>query len=286
MTRRQLLSTLPLFGASVPLFAQKVECRLRAGLVAYSMRKQLQSGELTYEALIRMVANLGLTGLDMTVYWFPDTSDAYLASLRRTAYRNGVSLYSVSARVHLCQPTRELQDAQVQNARKWLDVAAKLGAGHLRVFGGPKPKGATDEQAMGWAVEVLKRCAELAESRGLYLGIEDDGGITTTAEPTIELMQRAQSPSVGINLDTGNFPRDGYKQVALCIPYALNVHFKEQIANEAGEKEPADWNRLGGMFARAGYRGYLSLEFEEPEKAAVEVPRYSAELRELVQKYS
>lgn len=286
MTRRQLLSSAPILGLSVPLLAQKTECRLRAGLVAYSMRKELKSGELSYEKLIHMVADLGLTGLDTTVYWFPDTTDQYLAYLRRTAYRNGVSLYSVSARVHLCQPTRELQDAEVQKARNWLQVAEKLGAGHLRIFGGAAPKGASDEQCIGWATEVVKRCAEIAEPKGICLGIEDDGGISTTAEQTIELMKRAQSPVVGINLDTGNFPRDGYKQVAMCLPYALNVHFKEQISNVAGEKEPADWNRLAGMFAQAGYRGYLSLEFEDPDKAAVEVPRYCGELRKLVQKYS
>jgi len=47
---------------------------------------------MSYEVLIRLVSDLGLDGLDTTVYWFPDTSDQYLATLRRTAYKNAVNL--------------------------------------------------------------------------------------------------------------------------------------------------------------------------------------------------
>ena len=241
---------------------------------------------MTYEALIRYVADLGLDGLDTTVYWFPDTSDQYLASLRHTAYKNGVSLYSAAVRVRLCQPTPELQRAEVENAKKWIDVAEKLGAGHMRVFGGAIPKGATEAQAIPWAVEVLKRAAEYAGTKGIVLGVEDDGGLSTTAEPTIEIVKQTDSPWAGINLDTGNFPKNGYAQVALCIPYAVAVHFKAHISTPEGVKEKADWDRLVGMFAKAGYRGYLSIEYEDPATVEATVPGLAAELRNLVRRYS
>lgn len=259
--------------------------RLRAGLVAYSFRTQLANHTMTYESLIRYVADLGLDGLDTTVYWFPDTSDQFLASLRRAAYKNAVSLYSIAARVNLCQATPELRSAEVENAKKWVDVAQKIGATHLRVFGGAIPRGATQEQAIPWAVEVLKRSAEYAGSKGVLLGIEDDGGLSATAEPTVAMVKQADSPWAGINLDTGNFPKDGYAQVAMCIPYAVNVHFKAKISNESGAKEEVDVDRLLGMLVKAGYRGYVSLEYEDndPETG---VPRVAAALLRGVRKLS
>src|SRR5579864_2688252 len=152
MNRRQLFQALPALAAASQLRGQDAgKGHLRAGLVAYSFRKQLEAKSMTYEALIRYVADLGLDGLDTTVYWFPDTSGAFLASLKRTAYKNAVSLYSIAARVRLCQPTAELQRAEVENAKKWIDVAERLGAGHVRVFGGAVPKGATEAQAIPWA---------------------------------------------------------------------------------------------------------------------------------------
>ena len=235
---------------------------------------------MTYETLIRQVSDMGLDGLDTTVYWFPDTSDAYLAGLRRTAYRNAVTLYNIGVRVRLAQATPELQAAEIASIKKWVDVAERIGASHVRVFGGAIPKGATEAQAIGWAVEVLKRGAEYAGSRGIMIGVEDDGGLTTTAEPTVEIVKRTDSPWVGVNLDTGNFPKNGYAQVAMCLPYASSVHFKEKIADENGVKGKADWPRLAGMFAGAGYRGYLSLEYESESEA--EIPRLCAELRSVV----
>jgi L-ribulose-5-phosphate 3-epimerase len=289
LNRRQFvqgLSALGLYGAA-PLPGQKrPDYRLRPGLVAYSFRKQLAAKTMSYETLIRLVSDLGLDGLDTTVYWFTDTSDQYLATLRRTAYKNAVNLYSIAVRIRLAQPTPELQLAEFESLKKWVDVAEKVGATHIRVFGGAIPKGATEAQAIGWAVEVLKRCAEYSGSKGIFIGVEDDGGLTTTAEPTVQIVKQTDSPWAGINLDTGNFPKNGYSQVALCIPYATSVHFKEKIAGEDGTKEKADWDRLIGMFATAGYKGYLSLEYESEGDAETEVPRLTAELRRGIRKYS
>src|SRR5437763_9889446 len=106
MNRRQLLQTVAALGAATQLSAQaKPKCRLHPGLVAYSFRKQLAAKTMSYEDLIRLTSELGLDGLDTTVYWFPDTSDQYLAKLRSTAYKNAVSLYSIGTRIRLAQPT-------------------------------------------------------------------------------------------------------------------------------------------------------------------------------------
>lgn len=286
MNRRHLLQSIAALGAASQLRSQtQSKCHLLPGLVAYSFRKQLGAKTMSYEALIRYVSDLGLDGLDTTVYWFPDTSDQYLATLRRTAYKNAVNLYSIAVRIRLAQPTLELQRSEFESFKNWVDVADKLGATHIRVFGGAVPKGTTEAQAIAWAVEVLKRCADYSGLKGILIGVEDDGGLTTTAEPTVEIVRQTDSPWAGINLDTGNFPKNGYSQVAMCIPYATSVHFKEKIANENGVKEKADWDRLIGMFAATGYRGYLSLEYENGD-AETEVPKLAAALRRGARKYS
>lgn len=280
MNRRQVLQSLVAAAAAAQVRAQSPSrSHLRPGLVAYSYRKPLAAKTMTYETLIRLVSDFGLDGLDTTVYWFPDTSDQYLANLRRTAYKNAVSLYSIAVRIRLAQPTPDLQNAELESFKKWVDVAEKVGATHIRVFGGAIPKGATEAQAIGWAVELLKRCAEYSGNKGIFVGVEDDGGLTTTAEPTVQIVKQTDSPWAGINLDTGNFPKNGYSQVAMCIPYATSVHFKSHIANESGTKEKADWDRLIRMFSTAGYKGYLSLEYENVDDAEAEIPKLAADLR-------
>jgi sugar phosphate isomerase/epimerase len=251
--------------------------------VAYSYRTALAAKTMTYEDVIHLASDWGLDGVDVTVYWFPDTSDQYLAGLRRTAQRSGIQLYNAGARVQLSQPTRELQDAQVENIKKWVDVADKLGSSHVRVFGGAVPKGATQEEALAWAVEVLKRGAEYAGTKGITLGVEDDGGLTATAEPTIAVAKQTESPWAGINADSGNLPKNGYAQFATLLPYATSIHFKTEMTDEDGKHVPADWPRLLNMIAGSGYRGFVGLEYEN-NNAAAEVPGLCAKLRSLIAK--
>ena len=238
MNRRELIKTLPAFAAVASGITAEVKpkhSRLRPGIVAYSFRKDFVKRAMTYDDLIHLASDSGLDGIDTTAYWFPDTSPGFLSGLRTTAYRSSIQLYNLGVRVRLCQPTPELQAAEVETCKKWVDVAERIGAGHVRVFGGAVPKGASEQQAIAWAVEVLKRSAEYAGTKGIILGVEDDGGLTTTAEPTVEIVKQTGSPFAGINLDTGNFPKNGYAQVALCLPYATGVHFKVQISDEKGD---------------------------------------------------
>jgi len=286
MNRRELLTTS--LAAALPLQAQPsaaAKLRFRAGLVAYSYRKELAAKTISYEDVIRRIADWGLDGLDCTVYWFPDTSPQYLASLRRAAFKSGVQIYNAGVRVALAQPTPELREAEVANIRKWVDVADRLGAGHVRVFGGNIPKGATEAQAIAWAAEVLKRGAEYSGSKGIVLGVENDYGLTVEAGPTAAIVKQADTPWAGVNADTGNLRKDGYKALETLLPYVTSVHLKSQVADADGKKQPADWPRLLNILGGAGYKGYVGLEYEGDD-ADREVPRLAAELRNVVRKVS
>jgi len=268
--------------------ASSRRARFRTGLVAYSYRQALQAKTMTYEDLIRIAVETDTDGIDMTVYWMPGTSDDYVLPLRRLAYKNRVEIYSLGTRVRLAQPTADLREAQIVELRKWMDVAQRIGATHIRVFGGSKPEGATLEQAVGFAAETLKRGAEYAGARGIILGVEDDGGITDFAKETIEIVKRADSPWAGMNLDIGNFrPPKVYEQIEMSIPYAVSTHVKTTVAlDDGGGRAPCDWDRVFAMFSNHGFRGYMGLEYEAAEDPAVAVPRHLRRLKELALKYS
>lgn len=274
--------------APQPLRPAPGKARFRTGLVAYSYRLPLESKTMTYEDLIRVAVETGTDGIDMTVYWLPGTSDDYLLPLRRLAYRNRVEIYSIGTRVRLAQPPGALQDKELADLRKWVDVAQKMGATHVRVFGGSKPDGATLEQAIAMAAETLKRGAEYAGARGIILGVEDDGGITEFARETIQIVKGADSPWAGMNLDIGNFrPPDVYGQIDMSIPYAVSTHVKTEVALDDGKtRGPLDWDRVFTMFARQGFRGYMGLEYEGAEDPLVAVPRYLRTLKTMALKYS
>lgn len=264
------------------------KARFRTGLVAYSYREALQAKTMTYEDLIRVAVDTGTDGLDMTVYWLPSTADDYLLSLRRLAYRNRVEIYSIGTRVQLANPAGPLRDKQFAELRQWVDVASKLGASHIRVFGAQRPKDATLEQALDYAGESMRMFAEYSGARGITLGVEDDGGMTEYAKETLEIVKRANSPWAGMTLDTGNFRAPKvHEQIEMSIPYAVNTHIKTTYApDDGGARLPFDLDRIFQMFAKHDYKGYMGLEMEAVPDVATAIPATLRKLKELAIKYS
>lgn len=288
MNRRDLFKAVP---ASIAVFqtrlsAAKARARLRSSICAYSFRTALGKKSMTYADLVHLAVELDADGLDLTNYWFPSDSNDFLLPLKRLAYKEAVEIHSIGMRTDMCQPTPDLRQAQVIEVKKWVDVAERLGAGHMRVFGGKVPKDATEDQAAGWVVEVLKRASEYAATKGVILGIENHGGITEKAERIIQIVKQVDSPWVAMNLDTGNFRTDPWRQIQMCIPYAAHFHMKSQMTNEQGEKVDSDWNRILKMAADGGYRGYCALEYEAKEEPATAVPHLIGELNRICRKYS
>jgi sugar phosphate isomerase/epimerase len=261
--------------------------RIRSALCAYTYREHLASGKMSYEDLVDVAVKHGIDGLDLTVYWLPKTGlDEHLLSLRRKAYLSAIEIPAIAIRSNLCRRDDQQQQMEVAWLSHWIDVANTLGASHIRVFGGTVPEGATEDQAAGWVVEILKRASDYAGKKGVILGLENHGGITLRGERLVAMVTAVDSPWVGINLDTGNFRRDPYREIEMCVPYAVNAQFKTSIHFEDGRTEACDWERVMEMFAAVGYKGYVSLEYEDAEPVETAAPKYLARLRDLSKKYS
>ena len=290
LTRRRFFPAavlLPAAASGAPPTAEGNAPRLKTAICAYSFRKALGEGSLSYLDLVDMAVENDIDGIDSTVYWFPQESlDSFLASFRRRAYLAAVELPSIAIRTDLCRPTTREQEREAAWLQHWVDVSDRLGSSHIRVFGGTVPDGIDEDDAAGWVAEILKRAADYAAARGIVLGLENHGGITSRAERIIEIVEAVDHPNVGINLDTGNFRSEPYEQIEMCLPYAVNSQFKVNIRDELGNRGPSDWERIVGMFAKAGYRGYMALEYEAAEDPFQAVPRHLARLRQLARRHS
>ena len=84
---------------------------------------------------------------------------------------------------------------------------------------------------------------------------------------------------MGALLDFGNYSADPYREFEMTAPHAIMTHAKP-TSDFAGTRDWVDYGRVAKIMAAAGYRGFLSIEYEEPGKdAMVEIPRFAAYLR-------
>ena len=258
--------------------------RLFTGLCAFSYREEL-SRQMKLEDFIQRAVDLNVDGVDMTTYYLKSTDPAYLAHLRNVGYRAGMPFSGAACGSSLMQADATRRNAVLADIKKWVDVTDRLGASHLRIFGGPVPKGAAAGPVLDAAIEIYKAAADYSGERGITLGIENHSGITQTADVCLEIMHRVNHPYAGINLDLTHFlpAATAYDQIAACLPYATNVHVRDRF----DDNSPIDMDRVWRMFAGAGFKGYMSVEFSSAtEPAASGVPRMVAEVKSLNKKYS
>jgi sugar phosphate isomerase/epimerase len=259
------------------------DARLLPGCCAYSYGSYLGKGKMTMEQFIVKGVELGVLGVDITTYWLKSTEPAYLAGLRNFAYRQGMPFSGLAIGADLCQPEAAKRAEVIETVRKWVDATELLGASHLRVFGDKLPAGANEEQGIQWVVETMKAACGYAAKRGVILGLETHSGLSAKAANMVAILRGVDSPYAGCNLDISNFREDPYEQIQACLPFATHAHVRDFYGEP---KKPLDLDRVWQMFARSGYKGYMSVEYEGAEDAMSGVPKLIEKVKPLCRKYS
>lgn len=273
-------------GAVEP-FVRKGPARMRLALAAYSFRDHFPdqpngkpgsrhaARPMDLPGFLDYCAAQGCDGAELTAYYFPaNVGEAQLLALRRHAFLRGVSISGSAVGNTFTHPPGPKRDEQLAYVRRWIENARILGAPHIRVFAG-NAEGQSAADARRHCIEALEICGEAAGRAGVFLGIENHGGIVAEAGDLLDIVRAVRSPWVGINLDTGNFhSADPYADLARCAPHAVNVQVKVEIRRKGGAPEPSDYGRVAGILREAGYQGWVALEYEAAEDAHDAVPRH------------
>ena len=260
------------------LFAQKREQKGKSpqviiALNAYSFNDLLVAKDsrdkqnlYTLFNMMDWAADHHIKGVDLTGYYFPGypdvPSDEYIERIKAKAKERGLVITGTGIRNNFANPDPVARAADVELAKKWIVVAAKLGAPVLRLFAGEIPKGYEDkwDEVAGWMIESYKQCAVVAEQNGVKIGIQNHGDMLKTAEQCMKVLKGVNSPWAGLIIDTGNFiTPDPYNDIEALVPYAVNWQVKESALGMQSTVR-TDFVRLMQILKRTGYNGYLPVE--------------------------
>lgn len=269
--------------------------RLLLGLAAYGFRDYLKDAShprdkqvpadkrIDLFQFLDFCASHGCAGAELTSYYFPPKpSHEFLLGLKRHAFLRGVDISGTAVGNTFTHPKGPKRDAELELVTTWIDHAALLGAPHIRVFAGER-LGQSHSVAKANCVETLKTALDYAGQKGIFLGVENHGGIVAEPDELLDIVAQINHPWLGINLDSGNFhTKDPYADFARCAPWAVNVQLKTEIAPQGQSKGPADLERLLGSLRAANYQGYVTLEYEAAEDPFVAIPKVLKELSGLL----
>jgi sugar phosphate isomerase/epimerase len=308
LSRREALklSTLATVAAATPALAQSAAStarqapsgpRPRFAVSTYSYW-HFRPQKYPIEKVIEQAAGLGFDGVEILHRQMESESPAYVNGLKQAAFRHGLSLPMLSIHQDFISADEKERQEAVAHTRRCIELAARLGIPAVRLNSGrwntiasfddlmkvkgdePPLPGHTDEDAFRWCIEGIRACLPDAERHGVVLALENHWGLTTRVENLLRLYKAIDSPWLGINLDTGNWPGDPYAGIEQLAPYAIIVQAKTYYGGGEWYTLDLDYKRIAGILKKAGFGGWISVEMEGREPASSAVPKSLAVLRE------
>jgi sugar phosphate isomerase/epimerase len=203
-----------------------------------------------------------------------------------------VSDLGASARMHEADPT--VRAAQIDEGKRFVDLAHQLHAPYVRVFGDKVPAGQSKADVVSRIVDGLRTLGEYAKGSGVGIIIESHGDFTDSATLT-EILTRSAMENVALLWDTHHTFVAGKEQPAATWGalgrYVRHTHLKDSkpdgkddryVLTGTGTVPVRDIVRV---LQKNGYKGYYGFEWEkvwhpEIDEPEVAFPDFAARMRE------
>ncbi len=239
--------------------------RLKTSLNAFSFNDPLLKGTMTINDMLDFCASAGFDAVDITGYYFKGypgvPSDEYIFQTKRKAFLLGLEISGTGVRNDFTIADKSKREMEVELVKKWIEVAAKLGAPVIRIFAGnQKNDGLTKEQVTDWMLKDIQTCVDYGRQHGVVIGLQNHNDFIQTADQVIKMIEAINSEWLGLILDTGSYRAlNPYEEIAKSVKYTVNWQIKEKVFINGAEQE-TDLKKLLDIIKSSGYKGYLPIE--------------------------
>jgi sugar phosphate isomerase/epimerase len=302
-TRRSFLKTAAALGAislAPPLVSRAAAAKkepFKIGLAQWSLNKRFlkRAGAEPLDNLefAKIARSVGIDGIEYVNQMFKDKArdQAYLGEMKQRAAGEGVKslLIMCDGEGNLGAPQEPQRARTVENHLKWLDAAQFLGCHSIRVNAASDGKLSWDEQAKLAADGLHRLCVE-GDKRGLWVVVENHGGLSSNGKWLTQVMKLADHKRVGILPDFGNFytnrqtgemynPYQGLREFMPWVKESVSAKaydwdtgagkFYTEDRRERSEMT-LDFERLLRIVTGAGFHGYVSIEYEGAKHSEID----------------
>lgn len=203
--------------------------------------------------------------------------DTVIDSLNIISKKQGMQnvLIMVDGEGDLASPNESERDKAVENHKKWVDAAKRLGCHSIRVntFGTNDP-----ELWLPSVVDGLRKLSAYAAKQNINVLCENHGWLSSDAPLLIEAIDMVGMDNCGTLPDFGNwcvkrengstwgecieeYP-DKYQGLELLLTKAKAVSAKSYDFDENGNETTLDYAKIMRLVKDSGYNGYIGVEYE------------------------
>ncbi|MAP71560.1 MAG: xylose isomerase [Candidatus Marinimicrobia bacterium] len=239
-------------------------------LAEWSLHRSLQSKEIDHLDFYSVAKNeFNISAVEYVNSFFFDKAkdQRYLNEMKLRASDLGVRslLIMCDNEGNLGDPDLKKRTKSVENHYKWAEAAKFLGCHSIRV--NARSSGSYDEQ-IELAADGLRRLTEFGETLEINTIVENHGGLSSNGKWLSAVMDKVDHPRVGTLPDFGNFRIEGdewydrYQGMKELMPYAKAVSAKSHEFDSNGNEIQSDYYKIMDIVLKAGYSGYVGIEYE------------------------
>jgi sugar phosphate isomerase/epimerase len=288
--RREFLRTLGLATASCGLVATSVsansfshfssdatkETFFKISLAEWSLHLSIKSKQMdNLDFPVKARKDYGLSAVEFVSQLFQDKAkdNGYLAELKKRCDDNGVRsvLIMCDNEGHMGDTDAVRRQQTVENHYHWVDAAKFLGCHSIRV--NCAGKGTREEVAKAGA-DGLRKLSEYGKAAGINVIVENHGEYSSDGMWLTSVIKSVGMPNCGTLADFNNFCLrkdekgvclewyDRYKGVSEMMPFAKGVSAKAIDFDAQGNCVETDYPKMLSIVKKAGYTGYIGIEYE------------------------
>jgi sugar phosphate isomerase/epimerase len=269
---------------------------LKLGVSTYSYW-HFTSRKYPIEKVLEHARDLGLQGVEVLHQQMESEDPAYCNRIKRLAFSYGLDLISLSIHQNFVSPDPGIRQNHIDHTNRCIELAFQMGIPCIRLNSGrwatvqsfddlmalngeePALPGYTEDDAFNWCIDSVRKCLPKAEQCGVTLALENHWGLTRKPEGVLRITNTVNSPWLSVLMDTGNFLDSPYEELEKLAPHAAYVHAKTYYGGGEWYTLDLDYRRIAGILEKAGFQGYVSLEFEGKEDPTTGVPKSVEMLR-------
>jgi len=176
----------------------------------------VRHADKSFEWGVEKAAELGYEYVEPMVHWGREllSEAGYFHSVsmlddpyrvKRACEKAGIKLSGLSAHTPLCKP-----EISTEYLKQAIRFAAECGAPVVNTDEGPKAVWTTEEEDYVLMRYVLKEAAAVAETRGIFIGLEPHQQYSQHPDGLDRIYDLVDSDAIGINFDTGNSYLSGH----------------------------------------------------------------------------
>jgi sugar phosphate isomerase/epimerase len=276
---------------------------MKLAISTYSLARWRSENNMTLEDSLEWIAQSIAPAVEFTQ--FPDKADgdpmARAAEMRRLCEKLRIEIVGYCVGAELLCPADQ-QRKVIEDLKRHVDIAAEFGVRSMRhdvTRGFGEQAGSLDiprtfPGALKVVVPAIREVADYAASKGIKTSLENHGFYMQESKRVQKLIDAVHHPNFGLTIDLGNFlcvNEDPTAAVRRLARYVIMAHAKDFHVKPKSRMPPSGWfatptrialrGAIAGhgvldlpaqlrLLKKAGYDGYLSLEFEgmeEPTRA-------------------